>query len=174
MRKFRVLGLAMVLVLGAFLISCGEDGQEDLAAAPGVSQQQASGYEVAASNQIVEIPEVDTIISSKPPKVDCNETAQFAFTCDRERICKGLGFTLPAFLKPFCKCTYECKLNFDMPVGAPSAFISIPKGWYNCSSPTEVIMPSPYMDATFRVRATDALGMVDPTPAKYSWGNRCD
>jgi len=180
MRNLRILGLGMVLVLGLFVVSCGENGQDDSGSNPAISGEQNSGYDSITSEQSLTTCEVETYITSKPPKKDCDEIASFAFTCDRERTCKQLELQLqsdlPAFLKPFCACTYECKVNFNYPTAIRDGSIgpiSVPEGWYNCSSPTDIYMPSPFIQATFRVRATDYCGNVDPTPAKYSWANAC-
>jgi len=170
MRKFGVLGLGMVLVLGLFFVSCGENGQDDSGANPAVSGEKDSGYDSTTSEQSVQIPEVNTFITSKPSQYECSEISSFTFTCDRERTCKRLN--LPAFLKPFCACTYECKLDLDYP-DKTGDLPAASEGWYNCSLPEDVSLPEACIFPTFRVRATDYCGNVDPTPAKYSWDHCC-
>jgi len=172
MRNLRILGLGMVLVLGLFVVSCGENAQDDSGANPAISQEDDSGFASTASDQTVQIPEVNTFITSKPPKSECGLISKFTFNCDRERTCKQLQLQLqaklPAFLRPFCACAYECKLDLVYPTPGLIA-AGDPEGWYNCSSPEEINLSKIPSVSTFWVRATDYCGNVDPSPAKYSW-----
>ena len=177
MKNLKLWGMGALLVAGFLFVSCGDNALEDSGANPEIAQAADSGYSTASSAQLYEIPDVKTIITSKPPANECTEFNDLAFTCDRERTCKNLPFKLPAFLKPFCKCTYECKfissgISDQLPGGLGATITAKPE-WESCTSPVTVTMPEACLQATFQVRATDALGLTDPSPAKYSWQHCC-
>ncbi len=105
----------------------------------------AAGYGVGTSGGATgtiandDIPP-DTVITGGPAAVTTSRLATFAFT----------GSTMPAG----GPATFQVSLD-----GAPFATAKSPKAYTNLADGTH----------TFRVRAVDAFGNADPTPASYTW-----
>ncbi len=83
----------------------------------------------------------DTTISGKPTSPSSSATAAFLFTGTDD-------VTPPASL------TFECQLD-----GGAFAACTSPRGYSTLSNGAH----------TFKVRARDAAGNLDPTPASYTW-----
>ncbi|MCL4859476.1 MAG: HYR domain-containing protein, partial [Caldilineaceae bacterium] len=93
----------------------------------------------ASHTWVVDTTAPNTFLDSAPPDPDNNTTANFEFSGTDS----GSGVV-----------SFECKLDGDAfaPCSSPASYTSLGEGPH-----------------TFQVRAIDAAGNVDPTPATYTW-----
>jgi outer membrane protein OmpA-like peptidoglycan-associated protein len=89
---------------------------------------------------VVDTAAPDTTISSTPPSLSASRSASLPFTGSDG---SGTGVA-----------SYECQIDGGL--------------WIVCTSPMSLTSLTDGAH-TFRVRAIDNVGLVDPTPASYSW-----
>ncbi len=111
-----------------------------------VTAENSYGTSIYGLSNTVTVPDEfppDTFIDSAPPEITISTTAEFKFHGEDK-------FHGSATIAKF-----ECQVNNG--------------DWEECSSPYKVTDLELNQTYTFRVRAYDKAGNVDPTPAEYQW-----